>query len=64
MCLDCGCGKPNDTHGDDRHITLQQLEQAAKASGISVQEAAQNILTGARQAGTQGASQQQASPQP
>jgi hypothetical protein len=50
MCLDCGCGEPNESHGDDRHITMAQLQAAAQASGISVTEAAQNIADGARQA--------------
>jgi hypothetical protein len=45
MCLDCGCGQPNDAHGDDRHITMQQLQDAAKASEVSPQEAARNIMT-------------------
>jgi hypothetical protein len=43
MCLDCGCDAPNDTHGDPRHITLQQVEQAAQASGVSTSEVAQRI---------------------
>ncbi len=43
MCLDCGCGEPNDKHGDDRHLTMDQIEAAAKASDISVDEAVKNI---------------------
>jgi hypothetical protein len=50
MCLDCGCGKPNDDHGDARHITMNQISDAAKASGISPQEAVQNIERGFQQA--------------
>lgn len=50
MCLDCGCGKPNDNHGDPRHITMSQIEEAAKASGISPREAVQNIQSGFQQA--------------
>jgi hypothetical protein len=46
MCLSCGCGEPNDDHGDRRHITQDQLEQAAQAAQISPQDAAQNILDG------------------
>lgn len=49
MCLSCGCGKPNETHGDNRHITMNQLESAAHASDISVQQVAENILEGMRQ---------------
>jgi hypothetical protein len=50
MCLDCGCGKPNDDHGDSRHITMKQVEDAAKASEISVDEAVKNINEGMKQA--------------
>jgi hypothetical protein len=46
MCLDCGCGEPNEKHGDNRHITMDQLTAAAQASGISVAEAARNIQEG------------------
>ena len=56
MCLDCGCGKPNDRHGDDRHITMDDLRAAAEASEISVDEAARNIADGARQAQQSGGS--------
>lgn len=48
MCLDCGCGKPNDDHGDPRHITLQRLEQAAVASDLPIHEVVQNIQEGYR----------------
>lgn len=53
MCLDCGCGKPNDDHGDPRHITLDRIEQAAAASEIPVHEAVQNIQEGFRMAQSQ-----------
>jgi hypothetical protein len=44
MCLDCGCGEPNERHGDDRHITMDDIQAAAKASEISVDEAKRNIV--------------------
>lgn len=47
MCISCGCGEPNATHGDDRHITLEDLEAAAEAAEISVREVAKNIEQGA-----------------
>ena len=34
MCLSCGCGEPNDNHGDPKHITMDMLEAAAKAAEI------------------------------
>ena len=44
MCLDCGCGEPNERHGDDRHIIMDDIQAAAKASEISVEEAKRNIV--------------------
>ena len=44
MCLSCGCGEPHDDHGDSRHITLADLEKAAEAGEVSVEEAAKNVL--------------------
>jgi hypothetical protein len=43
MCLTCGCGEPNDDHGDSRHITMDQLNRAAEAAEIDVDEAARNF---------------------
>lgn len=43
MCLTCGCGEPNADHGDDRHITLDDLRAAADAAEISAEEAAGNL---------------------
>ncbi len=50
MCLDCGCGEPNERHGDDRHIIMDDVKAAAEASEISVDEATRNIADGMRQA--------------
>jgi hypothetical protein len=50
MCLDCGCGEPNENHGDSRHITMDSIRSAAQASEISVDEVAKNISDGVRQA--------------
>lgn len=44
MCLSCGCGAPNDDHGNPDHITMDELQRAAEAARISTQEAAQNIV--------------------
>jgi hypothetical protein len=57
MCLSCGCGEPNENHGDPRNITMQKLEEAAEAANISTQEAAQNIVEGLQSSGS-GTSQQ------
>ncbi len=57
MCLSCGCGEPNENHGDHRNITLDQLEESAKAADISTEQAAQNIIEGL-QSSASGGSQQ------
>ncbi|MBI4260451.1 MAG: hypothetical protein HY658_07780 [Actinobacteria bacterium] len=41
--MTCGCGVPNDSHGDDRHIVYDELKAAAEAAGISDDQAADNI---------------------
>ena len=48
MCLSCGCGEPNEQHGDPRHITMNDLEAAAAASDVSALQAAENIIEGLR----------------
>ena len=51
MCVSCGCGEPNERHGDDRHITQDDLQQAAAAAEISLDEVVQNIASSGQQAG-------------
>ena len=51
MCVSCGCGEPNERHGDDRHITQDDLQQAATAAEISLDEVIQNIAKGGQQTG-------------
>lgn len=43
MCVSCGCGMVNEDHGDPRHITLNNLEAAAEAAGIAVEDVVRNI---------------------
>ena len=43
MCLDCGCGEPNERHGDDRHI-MDDIQAAAAASEIPMAETTRNIV--------------------
>jgi hypothetical protein len=43
MCLTCGCGVPDDDHGDPRNIVMTQLKDAATAAEIDVDEAAKNL---------------------
>lgn len=49
MCLSCGCGKPDDDHGNPKNITQQDLDEAAQAANISPEEAARNISEGHKQ---------------
>lgn len=44
VCMSCGCGKPNDNHGDERNITEDDLDRAAQAANIGRDQAAQNIM--------------------
>ena len=48
MCLSCGCvatgGSPTDDHGDDDNLVLGDLTDAANAQGITLAQAAQNIV--------------------
>jgi hypothetical protein len=43
MCMTCGCGKPNDQHGDKANITYDQLKAAADAAQIDPESAADNL---------------------
>ncbi len=43
MCASCGCGLVNEDHGDDRHLTLRDLEAAAEAAGIDVGQMVNNL---------------------
>jgi len=43
MCMICGCGKPNDQHGDEANITYDQLQAAAEAANIDPESAADNL---------------------
>jgi hypothetical protein len=44
MCLNCGCGQPNEDHGKAENITADDLQRAADANGQSLRESAQHIV--------------------
>jgi hypothetical protein len=46
MCMNCGCGRPNDDKGDPANITASDLERAARANDQTLRESAQHILEG------------------
>ena len=43
MCATCGCGIPEDKHGDERNINWSEIEAAAQANDISTDEVVKNI---------------------
>mgnify|MGYP001212102175 CR=1 FL=1 len=51
MCASCGCGKPNDTHGDNRHITLDAVREAASAAELTPDEVVKNLSDSLKQEG-------------
>jgi 8-oxo-dGTP pyrophosphatase MutT (NUDIX family) len=42
-CLTCGCDLPAESHGDHRHITMQDINDAADAAGITPAQAWHNL---------------------
>jgi hypothetical protein len=46
MCLTCGCGSPNDDHGNPDHITHDDVKKAAEAAGIKPKKAVKNLRKG------------------
>jgi hypothetical protein len=51
MCANCGCGIPEDKHGDDRNIAWSEIVAAAEANDGSPTEAVQNMQKMAEQQG-------------
>jgi hypothetical protein len=49
MCANCGCGIPEDAHGDDRNILWSEIVASAEAAGVSSSDAARNISAMAAQ---------------
>lgn len=46
MCISCGCGKYNESHGDERNITVDTLQRAADASNMKLNEVIQAMVSG------------------
>jgi hypothetical protein len=44
MCMNCGCGRPNDDNGKPDNITADDLQKAARANDQTLRESAQHIL--------------------
>ena len=43
MCMNCGCNKPEDRHGSDANITIDDLRKAGDANGMDVDTTMANI---------------------
>jgi hypothetical protein len=43
MCLSCGCNEPDERHGDNRNIIMQDLVNAAQANNVPVSDVAKNL---------------------
>jgi hypothetical protein len=43
MCMNCGCGKPEDRHGNDANITMDDLRKAGEANDQDVDQVMANI---------------------
>jgi hypothetical protein len=43
MCLNCGCGQPDDDHGNEANITMDDLRRAGEANGQDVDQTVANI---------------------
>ena len=47
MCVSCGCGRYEESHGDERNITVASLQRAADASNMTLEQVLQNTVQGA-----------------
>jgi hypothetical protein len=46
MCISCGCDEPEANHGNPKHVTLQQLRDAAEAAEVDMDQLLKNIEEG------------------
>ena len=54
MCANCGCGIPEEAHGDDRNILWSEIVAAAEASNLTPTEAVDNMVEMAKSQGAGG----------
>jgi ribosomal protein S26 len=52
MCANCGCGIPEDKHGDERNINWSEIVAAAEAKDMSPDQAIQNMQEMAQKQGS------------
>lgn len=46
MCLNCGCGQPNERHGNDANITADDVRRAGEANGQDLAMTVRNLRSG------------------
>lgn len=44
MCMNCGCGQPEETHGNPANLTLEDVQRAGDANGQDLRTTAEHIL--------------------
>jgi hypothetical protein len=49
MCISCGCGRFEESHGDERNITVATLQRAAAASNLRMDEVLNSMREGCGQ---------------
>ena len=49
MCISCGCGRFEENHGDERHITVATLNRAAAAGEMTVEDVMKNVAAGCQE---------------
>ncbi|CAN5437443.1 hypothetical protein BH20CHL6_BH20CHL6_13620 [soil metagenome] len=52
MCMNCGCMQPDDKHGDEANITMQDLQRAAQANDMDIQQTVDTITRTYEQSGS------------
>lgn len=46
MCVSCGCGKFEESHDDERNISVSTLQRAAAASNLTIDQVLENLVEG------------------
>ena len=54
MCANCGCGIPEDRHGDDRNILWSEIVAAGEANDMSAEKSIENMSEMATQQSASG----------
>lgn len=53
MCMNCGCGEPNERH-QPSDITREDFQRAADGSGVSLEQATKNMTASLEKIGSTG----------